>query len=97
MSLNVDTRKVEDKELDVFTVGVSLMAIGLREITPANKGHAQARIDYINALDTKRWGKPTLPYSAAQMCGANANVETKPFTGWASNIAKRFLHDMEER
>lgn len=97
MSLTVDTREVKRNDLDVFAVGVHLMAIGLEKITEKNVVDAQGRIDLINALDLKQYGKESLPYSATDMLGASANVLTIPFPQWSRNTIKHFLRRSKER
>ena len=94
MPLTVDTRKCKN-EVDAFGAGCVLMAIGLGEISEKNVKNAQARIDYINALDSLRWGSPTVKCKASDIIGVSANVGDETTHKWMSRIGKNFLIDRE--
>lgn len=94
MSLRVDTR---DSKTTVhpYDAGVTLMCLGLSEINEKNVRQAQARIEFINALDLRRWKVKTIPHKAADLIGVKANVTNETLSRWAARISKSFLIDAE--
>lgn len=94
MSLNVDTKNAKPG-LDPLGAGLTLMVICVPEVTEKNTSHAQARIEFINALDMRKYGRPTLNLKGEDLIGVKANVNHEPFTKWSARIAKRFAEEIE--
>lgn len=83
------------KKLDLFTIGCHHMAIGLGEVTKKNLAHAQARIDFLNGLDSIRYGQWNLRYTAEDLLGATSNVSDESFAKWNKRMVEHFFRDRE--
>lgn len=96
MALTVDTREAVDQRAkdDPFGAGAALMIIGLESVTEKNILDAQSRIEFVNALDHHRWGRPSINFGAHVLLGVKANVTTETTTRWSARITKHFMKEV---
>lgn len=99
MSLNVDTTRVTDKavKFDPYGAGMTMLVIGICQANKKNAPEIQARIDFVNALDSMIWNKPSIKYTAKQLIGIHANVNTETRAKWSKRITENFFRERTER
>jgi len=96
MALNVETKNRVLGPLageDVYNAGLALMVIGMSTVTKKNIQEAQARIDLVNAIDTKTWGKPSIHFGAKHLEGVWSNVSNETRAPWLKRIVGRFMDE----
>lgn len=79
------------KDTDLFHAGLALMILGLDTVDAKNRAEAQARIDFVNALDAFTSGRPTFRLDAAYLEGVTANVTRETTAAWTKRTAQRFM------